>query len=99
MVVKKGNVNGVTSSSSHQTEDQARTLETLTIEAPDGSAKACFIRTGATVTNFWVYVFNLYICVTVYAAEAITPMLHHTGKTKKVLSAMSSLAMMIGRCI
>jgi hypothetical protein len=40
-------------SSSAQSEDQIKALETLTIEAPDGSLKASFIRAGAHLTNFY----------------------------------------------
>lgn len=49
--VKKSTLNG--DSSNSQSEDQIKALETLTIEAPDGSLKASFIRAGAHVTNFY----------------------------------------------
>lgn len=49
--VKKSGLNGDASQS--QSEDQIKAFETLTIEAPDGSIKASFIRAGAHVTNFY----------------------------------------------
>lgn len=48
---KKAFSNG--DSSHSQSVDQVKALETLTIEAPDGSLKASFIRAGAHVTNFY----------------------------------------------